>query len=345
MFARSRHILKPSKHARSYWTQLTTTGHSIDECVQTSLDFLKRKKPSVCVALVSKSFSLKHYQTLLTSLNQNLQPALLVGGVIDRVPQFDHGISLLLGYDETIKPFTIKDSQDRLKIRNTSVGRWGRVDEKERTRYQNDFIESGYWKTTDNSVSTPAQPFQLPPGLEEKPSFVFIVSDNEPDQLLQTLDHHYPDTPKVGIVGASTPFVTGMPYTLFRSEEILDGGIVGFASYEEKQLPIKTSHGAIEPLGDPMKITNCKGNVILDLGDNGATGLLLKLIQNSDNYRKDEEFYLSVYPLDQEVTEENATISRITSGDPSRGNMSIDTTADLQPGQTVQVSHYLLYCF
>ncbi|RCH86909.1 hypothetical protein CU098_000118, partial [Rhizopus stolonifer] len=35
-------------------------------------------------------------------------------------------------------------------------------------------------------------------------------------------------------------------------------------------------------------------------------------------------------------SEENVTVSRITSGDPSRGNMSVDTTADLQVGQTVQ---------
>lgn len=31
-------------------------------------------------------------------------------------------------------------------------------------------------------------------------------------------------------------------------------------------------------------------------------------------------------------------VNRITSGDPSRGNMSIDTTADLQVGQVVQVN-------
>lgn len=31
------------------------------------------------------------------------------------------------------------------------------------------------------------------------------------------------------------------------------------------------------------------------------------------------------------------SVNRVTSGDPSRGNMSIDTTADLQVGQVVQV--------
>lgn len=33
------------------------------------------------------------------------------------------------------------------------------------------------------------------------------------------------------------------------------------------------------------------------------------------------------------------SVNRVTSGDPSRGNMSIDTTADLQVGQIVQVGN------
>ncbi|CEP14868.1 hypothetical protein [Parasitella parasitica] len=332
-------LAKTPQYSRSYWTKLTTTGATIEECVQSSLDTLDQKKPDVCVVLASKSYTLAHYRKLTEELQSKLEPKCLIGGVVDRVAQVNHGISLLLGFEEEIVPFTINDSQDRLKIRNISVGRWGRVDDTERIKSQSEHIDKVGWKKF-GSVSTPVQTYQLPPGLENKPSLVFTVSDNEPDQLLQALDHHYPDVPKVGIVGASTPFVTGEPYTLFNSDgNIMGSGIVGFASYTkaDKYFNVQVTHTAMEKMGNPLKITRCRGNIILDLDDGGATGLLLRLIQSGPKLSKDEEFYLEIYPPGKdENSESDATVSRITSGDPGRGNMSIDTTADLQAGQVVQ---------
>ncbi|CAO3627886.1 unnamed protein product [Mucor hiemalis] len=325
------------RNVQSVWNGLTATGSTIEECVQVSLDSIKNtKSPDVCVVLASKSFSLRHYKSLAQKLSKDLKPAVLIGGVVDRVPQVEHGISLWLGYDEKVVPFTVEDSKDRLKIRNVSVGRWGRAEDTERLKSQSDHIDQVGWENF-GSVSTGLQSYALPKGLEEKPSFVFTVSDNEPDELLQTLDHHYPNTPKVGIIGASTPFVTGAPYTLFKGEDVLGAGIVGFASYnKDEKMKMKVEHTAMEKLGKPVKITRSRGNVILDLDEGGATGLLLRLIQGGD-ITKDEEFYLGIYPPnDDESSEENVTVSRITSGDPSRGNMSVDTTADLQIGQTVQ---------
>lgn len=42
----------------------------------------------------------------------------------------------------------------------------------------------------------------------------------------------------------------------------------------------------------------CRGNIILDLDQAGATGLLLELIRQGQNARiaKDQEFYLGIYP-------------------------------------------------
>jgi small ligand-binding sensory domain FIST len=337
MFSATRRIFTNPKHSRSYWTKLTSTGSTIEECLQVSLAALKDKTPDVCVVLASKSFSFKHYQNLTHELRNKLKPTILLGGVVDRVPQVDHGISLLLGFDEHIVPFAIEDSDSRLKIRSISVGRWGRKEEKDRVKLQSDHIDKFGW---DNfgSVSTPAQTYQLPAGIIDPPSFVMTVSDNEPDELLQALDHHFPQVPKVGIIGASTPFVTGTPYTLFSSEKMMGSGIVGFASYGKASKEVKVSHTSLEKLGEPVKITRCRGNIILDLDESGATGLLLRLIQGGPKLSKDEEFYLGVYPPNEDQTSEsNVTVSRITSGDPSKGNMAVDTTTDLQVGQVVQV--------
>lgn len=318
---------------------MTASGSTIEECVQAAVGSVE-KKPNVCVAFASKSFTFGHYKKLLSDIESQLYPSLLVGCVVDRVPQLDHGISLLLGYNEDIVPFHIEDSQDRNKVRSTSVGRWGRQEDKGRLQSQSEHIDKFGWDKF-GSVSTPLQPFQLPESVERKgevPEFVFTVSDNEPDEFYQTLDHHYPDTAKVGIIGASTPFVTGMPYTLFLKDQLLDSGIVGFASYKKASSHVEIQHTALEKLGEPLKITRCRGNVILDLNQGGATGLLLKLIQaKSSKMSKDEEFYLGIYPLNKDTCEEELTVGRITSGDPSRGNMSVDTTLDLQVGQTVQV--------
>jgi small ligand-binding sensory domain FIST len=339
MFSTTRHILTKPIHSRSYWTKLTSTGSTVEECLQVSLASLKNKKPDVCVVLASKSFSFKHYQNLTRELRNKLKPTILLGGVIDRVPHVDHGISLLLGFDEHIVPFAIEDSDSRLKIRSVSVGRWGRKEEKDRIQLQSDHIDKFGW---DNfgSVSTPAQTYQLPAGIIDPPSFVLTVSDNEPDELLQALDHHFPQVPKVGIIGASTPFVTGTPYTLFNSKKMMGSGIVGFASYGNAIKDMKISHAALEKMGEPVTITRCRGNIILDLDEGGATGLLLRLIQGGPKLSKDEEFYLGVYPPNEDQSSEsNVTVSRITSGDPSKGNMSVDTTVDLQVGQVVQVKN------
>ncbi|KAI8887453.1 hypothetical protein K501DRAFT_330495 [Backusella circina FSU 941] len=323
---------------RSLWTRVTASGATIEECVQAAVGSVE-KSPNVCVALASKSFTSTHYKRLLSDIEKQLYPSLLLGCVIDRVPHMDHGISLLLGYDEDIVPFQIKDSQDRNKVRSISVGRWGRQEDKGRLQSQSEHIDKFGWDKF-GTVSTPLQPFQLPKSVEEKadvPTFVFTVSDNEPDEFYQTLDHHYPETAKVGIIGASTPFVTGMPYTLFLKDQLLDSGIVGFASYNKRASSVEVQHTALERLGEPVKITRCRGNVILDLDQGGATGLLLKLIQGKSNkMSKDEEFYLGIYPLDKDTCEKELTVGRITSGDPSRGNLAVDTTLDLQVGQTVQ---------
>ncbi|KAG0745624.1 hypothetical protein G6F62_001653 [Rhizopus arrhizus] len=323
-------------YSRSIWTGLTATGPCIEECVQVAKSGI-REKPEICVALLSKSFSPHHYQKFLSQVQEQINPKILLGGIVDRVPEVGHGISFWVAHDEAIVPFTVEDSKDRLKVRSISVGRWGRAEETSRLKYQSDHVDKMGWKDF-GSISKPAQPFELPAGLSKDatPSFFFMVSDNEPDQLLQTLDHHFPHTPKIGIIGSSTPFITGTPYTLFNSE-LLGSGVVGFAALNSPtKAAIRVDHAALEKIGEPLKITRCRGNVILDLDQAGATGLLLKLIHQDRKASKDEEFYLAVYPTDAQGQEEKMTVSRITSGDPSRGNMSIDTTADLQVGQTVQ---------
>ncbi|KAF7727897.1 hypothetical protein EC973_006896 [Apophysomyces ossiformis] len=317
----------PSRSSRSLWTSVTGSGDNLRACVDACMTTRSlQPKPNVCVALVSKSFSAGDYASLQEAIGHALEPELFLGAVVDRVPSSSgHGVSLWMGYDEDVVGFAVKDTQTRQKVRSISVGRWGRVD-------QPNYVDQVGWQGFD-SVSRPAQPRALPLALETKarqPSFVFMVSDNEPDELLQALDHHYPETHKIGVVGASTPFVNGSPYTLFYRNQIMEAGIAGFASYSRDAWSLTTDHSQLEPLGQPMTITR----------QAGATGLLLELIRQGKNAQisKDEEFYLGIYPSGQtELDKAAMSVNRVTSGDPSRGNMSVDTTVDLQVGQVVQV--------
>ncbi|KAJ8664027.1 hypothetical protein O0I10_000305 [Lichtheimia ornata] len=310
--------------SRIGWTKWTTAGPTIEACIAHGGRI--STPPHVCVALVSKSFP--DYTAVTRSIAEYLRPTYTIGCVVDHVPGVKHGISLMTTSDERVVPFHVPDSPERHKIRNISVGRWGRQD------LTGEWIQFG-------SISKPSQEFRLPSTLQqqkEHPSFVFVASDNEPDQLLHSLDHHFPQSTKIGIIGASTPFVTGNPFALFCQQEMLSAGMVGFAAYDNNMgQDISIEHPSLETLGEPMTITRCRGNIILDLDQAGATGLLLELIKQGQSARiaKDQEFYLGIYPPGTQDPSQ-MSVNRVTSGDPSRGNMSIDTTADLQVGQIVQ---------
>ncbi|CAO3620425.1 unnamed protein product [Cunninghamella blakesleeana] len=325
---------------------ISSTGPTIESCINecsTSTTIKEQQKlPNVCFILVSKSFDHEQYQQAIPLLKQRLQlnnkDTTIIGCIVDCVlttkENHGHGINLLLGYNETIQPFQIEDSLHRLKSRSISVGRWGNYD---RLKYENK--ESKEWQAFD-TVSQPPQTFDELPFSRSNttPSMILMASDNEPDQLLNTLDHHFPSTPKFGIIGASTPFINhGSPYTLFYNDKIMKAGTIGFLLYSNNDgnnnliKDMQIQYPYLELLGSPFKITRARGNVILDLDDKGATRLLLDLI-NKTNVSKDEEFYLSIFSEDGN----DKTVARITSGDPARGNMSVDTTLDLYEGQSVQ---------
>ncbi|KAI9305417.1 hypothetical protein BJ944DRAFT_161804 [Cunninghamella echinulata] len=341
---------------RSLWTRISSTAPTLESCINECSTLIEKPtststiKPNVCFILISKSFDSQQYQQTIPLLKQRLQwndkdTTTIIGCIVDRVTTTKenngHGISLLLGYNEVIQPFQVKDSLYRQKSRSVSVGRWGNYD---RLKYENK--KSKEWQAFD-TVSQPPQtydelPFTITNDNNNKtPSMILMASDNEPDQLLNTLDHHFPVTPKFGIVGASTPFINhGLPYTLFYNDQIMKAGTVGFISYSSDNNnnnnnnllnDIQIQYPYLESLGSPFTITRARGNVILDLDDKGATRLLLDLI-NKVNVSKDEEFYLGIFSKNGN----DKTVARITSGDPARGNMSVDTTLDLYEGQYVQ---------
>ncbi|ORZ13602.1 hypothetical protein BCR42DRAFT_492992 [Absidia repens] len=344
---------------RSLWTRVSSTAPTLKACIDQCLADLPldnkkgQPSPTVCFALISKSFQGDDYTAAIKDLTHrwgNNNTTSVMGCIVDRTASTGddgsdgHGVNLLVGYDEHIQPFQVFDSPQRQKARSISVGRWGQVHDFDRFKYEDNTLDTLGWDSFQTISRPPQQHVHVLDNddstdssskNQQQPSFILMASDHEPDQVLHSLDQVYPTTPKLGIIGASTPFVTGEPYTFFYQGQIMHAGMIGFAAYQSSTSLISqvtVRHPDLEPLGSTFEITRARGNIILDLDDQGATRRLLDLIHQG-KVAKDEAFYLSMQSDNQH---EDSVVARITSGDPSRGNMAVDTTLDLHVGQKVQ---------
>ncbi|CAO3596314.1 unnamed protein product [Absidia cylindrospora] len=339
---------------RSLWTRVSSTAPTLKACIHQCVADLPfnnnndEPSPTVCFALISKSFQGDDYTAAIKDLTRRW--------VMTMQRRWTRGESPC-GYDEHIQPFQVFDSPQRQKARSISVGRWGQVHDFDRFKYEDNTLDTLGWDSfqtisrppqqhvhvldkenstnTNTNTNTNTININNNNSNNQQPSFILMASDHEPDQVLHSLDQVYPTTPKLGIIGASTPFVTGEPYTFFYQGQVMHAGMIGFAAYQSST-PILSQmtvlHPDLEPLGSTFEITRARGNIILDLDDQGATRRLLDLIHQG-KVAKDEAFYLSMQSDDEQ---EDSVVARITSGDPSRGNMAVDTTLDLHVGQKVQ---------
>ncbi|KAH9899694.1 hypothetical protein C8Q73DRAFT_772369 [Cubamyces lactineus] len=202
--------------------------------------------------------------------------------------------------------------------------------------------ESALSKAYDGNV--------LPPPLErlssESIDSVVYFSDNAPEGLSSALSKFSAAT-KLGLIGASTPFITGRPYTLLHNESIHSDGAVGICLTS----PIRpSSHSAfpgLEPITRPMIVTSSEGNLVNALDNANPSGLLLHAIRNhpSTSLRSEQsispELRLYMGTLKQKNGQhELDQLFYIMSGDPSRGSIALDT--DSAPAEGALVQMFLL---
>ncbi|KAF8636193.1 hypothetical protein AX17_003681 [Amanita inopinata Kibby_2008] len=133
---------------------------------------------------------------------------------------------------------------------------------------------------------------QLPEELERldpnEVSSIVYMTDQSPEGLANSLSL-FPNAPKLGLVASSTPFVTGRPFTLFRNQKIYESGAVGIAlkrsvksrgSMSGLKARAKVAFLGMEPISQPMTITECEGNMIISLDNQNPTKRLLSSIPN-----------------------------------------------------------------
>jgi small ligand-binding sensory domain FIST len=115
----------------------------------------------------------------------------------------------------------------------------------------------------------------------EEPQFVLLADPftSRPEVLLAGLDYAFPDSVKVGGLasGGTSPGLN----TLFLDSEVFGGGIVGVALSGNVVVDTVVAQGC-RPVGELMRVTRCKGNVLYELDGEPAYAALEELFAKLD---------------------------------------------------------------
>ncbi|KAI8356472.1 hypothetical protein B0O80DRAFT_447526 [Mortierella sp. GBAus27b] len=257
------------------------------------------------------------------------------------------------------QPFYLSGAESRRKrLKEKSVGKWARSqDIQERSLDTSDaWLAFKSISVGQNQVQVPQAILPVastPSTTSATAQDILMISDLEVHQFLEALDQANPTASKTGLLASSTPFITGQPVTMFYDGQVVRDGVLGvsllFQQNSSSSSPSSTTvdYPTLAPLGQAMQITRCRGNIILELDESNATRLLLDRLQ-ATTLTKDKEYFLATGELikaadqdqDKNIEMSKATVYKITGGDPSKGNMAVDTVHDLQDGQWVQFNHH-----
>ncbi|KAF9982976.1 hypothetical protein BGZ75_005556 [Mortierella antarctica] len=360
---------------RTLWTAATCShpdlATALSRCLPESAPSASQTKDSVTIVLASRSYPGSDLLTLPEKIPEHVSKSnFVLGAVVDRVPtKSGHGVSTLtLTPDATsassteclmeFHPFYLSGADSRRKrLKEKSVGKWARSQDIEERSLDTADAWSSFKSISigQNQVQVPAAILAQSEGSSEKQEQdVLMISDLEVHQFLEALDATIPAASKVGLMASSTPFITGRPVTMFYDGKLVQDGVLGVSlvkkagRYKEIKGESRTlvEYPSMAPLGPAMQITRCRGNIILELDESNATRLLLDRLQ-ATTLTKDKEYFLATgeptaadQDEDSNVDMSNATVYRITGGDPSKGNMAVDTVHDLKVGQWVQFIHH-----
>ncbi|KAI0375818.1 hypothetical protein BV20DRAFT_18529 [Pilatotrama ljubarskyi] len=194
-----------------------------------------------------------------------------------------------------------------------------------------------------NAYDGSALPAALQNLSAEKIDSILYFSDNAPEGLSSTLSHFAPAT-KLGLIGSSTPFITGRPYTLFHNDSIHSSGAVGVCLSSPIRPYTQSAFPGLEAITRPMIVTSSEGNLVNALDNANPSRLLLHAIQSHPSLGPlaeqgiSSELKLYMGTLKQKGgTHELDQLYYVMSGDPSRGSLALDTDAAPAEGALVQV--------
>ncbi|KAG0319189.1 hypothetical protein BGZ97_002599 [Linnemannia gamsii] len=370
------HLSRAFKKAVPFTTTITATATALSQCLPTTTptsspttDNTNAKKSGVTIILASRSYPGSDLLALPSNIPTHISHSQhILGAVVDRVPTpSGHGVSTLTLTPATnttaasdrlvdVQPFYLSVAESRRKrLKEKSVGKWARSQDIEERSLDTADAWSSFKSISigRNQVQVPTA--ALPPTssasapARDADQDIMMISDLEVHQFLEALDAANPEASKIGLMASSTPFITGRPVTMFYDGQLVQDGVLGVSILKRpasKQDITSVTYPSMSPLGPAMQITRCRGNIILELDESNATRLLLDRLQ-ATTLTKDKEYFLATGEPSTATSESpaqvdmsKATVYKITGGDPSKGNMAVDTVHDLQVGQWVQFIHH-----
>ena len=251
------------------------------------------------------------------------------------LPQRDSAIAVTIvsGGDSAVVPFRFqKEARDRAR-----VGRYNIASRIEGTFDMAKFVSVS---------SAPIEP--LPVGLAGlvSPASFLLVGDSHCEPYLKALDAAFPTAAKAGVVGQPTPFINGKAHTLFYNDEVVENGLVGVALPFQRMASAQAHSGTL--LGEPMRVAKARGNIVVEVDSprgRNPSQILLELSSSGQLLSKDDAVFLGVSSCDRIPQ----AVFQVTSGDPKRGPIAVDTTQELREGMFIQVNFaialYLLFNF
>ncbi|KAF8799701.1 hypothetical protein BYT27DRAFT_7342790, partial [Phlegmacium glaucopus] len=112
---------------------------------------------------------------------------------------------------------------------------------------------------------------------------IIFFSDLQPEGLCQSLGALPSTTTQLGLIAASTHFISGRPVTLCRNDSFFGDGAVGVAllkrTNESKMVSFRVDFLGTQKLSGPWTVTRCEGNMINGLDFSNPTQLLLNVIR------------------------------------------------------------------
>jgi len=290
----------------------------------------QQQQQVICQVYMGSGFTGNSIEEGLKLIHERLQPDVLVGCVVssvrlrrdhqshwikDGLVVCQHGVS----HDERVIPFVHAHGRNMDAV----VGRYHSKERQLEDKMDME-VDLSHFKT----ISTPAFNIKLPPELEdlaknrnEKQPVFFLMGDKNTEPFLNALDLHFPQSEKIGMIGASTPFLNGQPFTLFQGNTCHSNGMVGFALISPLAQTASRLKKSGTLIGSPMQVTKSRGNIILEVnqGQNPTKLLLEAIKQRGFAARKDEAFFLAVYDKWSEKMQiEKCRVHQITSGDPKK---------------------------
>ena len=175
-----------------------------------------------------------------------------------------------------------------------------------------------------------ARPLRFAPGDKPPPdgSHFLILADPftcDADDLIERLDARYPEARKVG--GLASGGGSPGSNVLFLDGEAHDDGAVGLALAGDIGVDTIVAQGC-RPIGQPMAITRCERNAVLELNGRPATTLLRELFETLSP--QDKKLFRTALHVGIEMTGERLEyragdflIRNVMGADPDTGAVAI----------------------